>query len=174
MAESVTFFTVNMILQLVFWVFGPFSFIALLSWLFGNWHQGRIIDQLAREEKLLNDSGAAYPLNNFSKPSQTGDIESSMLVMSSISVGPSWWQITIGWWKNFFGGEIKSFDKMLVYGRRVVMHRMRKEALHNGFDEVINVRVETAMLTKSSGNKNDKTAAYEFIAYGTAIKYVRS
>ena len=163
-----------MILQIVGFIIGPFAFISLLSWLFGNWHQGRIIDQLAHEEKVLNDLGATHPLNNFSKPSQTGDIESSMLVMSSISVGPSWWQITIGWWKNFFGGEINSFTKMLVYGRRVVMHRMRKEALQNGFDEVINVRVETAMLTKSSGNKNDKTAAYEFIAYGTAIKYVRS
>ena len=65
------------------------------------------------EEKLLNDSGAGHPLNNFSKPSQTTDVESSMLVMSSISVGPSWWQIMLGWWKNFFGGEIKSFDKML-------------------------------------------------------------
>ena len=174
MAESVGLAITLGIIQLVAFVIGPFAFISLLSWVFGNWHQGKIIDQLAHEEKLLNDSGAAYPLNNFSKPSQTGDIESSMLVMSSISVGPSWWQITIGWWKNLFGGEIKSFDKMLVYGRRVVMHRMRKEALHNGFDEVINVRVETAMLTKSSGNKNDKTAAYEFIAYGTAIKYVRS
>ena len=169
MAESV-----SLVITIAGFIFGPFALITFLSWIFGNWHQGKIIDRLANEEKALNDSGAGYPLNNFSKPSQTGDIESSMLVMSSISVGPSWWQITIGWWKNFFGGEIKSFDKMLVYGRSLVMHRMRIEALQNGFDEVINVRVETAMLTKSTGSKNDKTAAYEFIAYGTAIKYVRS
>ena len=39
--------------------------------------------------------------------------------------------------------------------------------------KIINVRVETAMITKSS-KADDKTAAYEFIAYGTAIKYVRS
>ena len=25
------------------------------SWFFGNWHQGKIIDQLAHEEKDLND-----------------------------------------------------------------------------------------------------------------------
>ena len=174
MAESILLEIILGIIQLVGFILGPFALITLLSWLFGNWHQGKIIDRLAIEEKALNDSGAGYPLNNFSKPSQTGDVESSMLVMSSISVGPSWWQMSIGWWKNFFGGEIKSFDKMLVYGRRLVMHRMRKEALQNGFDEVINVRVETAMLTKSSGSKNDRTAAYEFIAYGTAIKYVRS
>jgi len=145
----------------------------LVSWFFGNLHQGRIIDQLAHEEKALNDSGAGHPLNNLSKPSQTRDIESSTLVMSSISVGPSWWQMMIGGWKNFFGGEIKSFDKMLLYGRHKVLHDMRVQALDQGFDEIINLRVDTSMITKTSGS-NDKTAAYEFIAYGTAIRYVRS
>lgn len=143
------------------------------SWVFGNWHQGKIIDRLANEEKALNDSGAGNPINNLSKPSQTGDIETSMLVMSSISVGPSWWQMITGGWKNFFGGKIESYDKMLGYGRRKVLHDMRVQALNQGFDEIINVRVETAMITKKS-RADDKTAAYEFIAYGTAIKYVRS
>ena len=143
------------------------------SWVFGNWHQGRIIDQLAHDEKALNDAGAGHPLNNLSKPSQPTDVESSVLVMSSITVGPSWWQMILGGWKNFFGGEIKSFDKMLLYGRRRVLHDMRLQALQQGFDEVINVRVETSMVTKSSG-RDDRTAGYEFIAYGTAIKYVRS
>ena len=143
------------------------------SWIFGNWHQGRIIDQLAHEEKALNDSGAGHPLNNLSKPSQPTEVESSTLVMSSITVGPSWWQMILGGWKNFFGGEIKSFDKMLHYGRRKVLHDMRVQALQQGFDEIINVRVETSMVTKSSG-RDDRTAGYEFIAYGTAIKYVRS
>ena len=143
------------------------------SWIFGNWHQGRIIDQLAHDEKALNDAGAGHPLNNLSKPSQPTDVESSLLVMSSITVGPSWWQMILGGWKNFFGGEIKSFDKMLLYGRRKVLHDMRVQALQQGFDEIINVRVETSMVTKASG-RDDRTAGYEFIAYGTAIKYVRS
>jgi uncharacterized protein YbjQ (UPF0145 family) len=143
------------------------------SWFFGNWHQGRIIDQLAQDEKSLNDAGAGHPLNNLSKPSQPTDVESSLLVMSSITVGPSWWQMILGGWKNFFGGEIKSFDKMLLYGRRKVLHDMRVQALQQGFDEIINVRVETSMVTKASG-RDDRTAGYEFIAYGTAIKYLRS
>ena len=50
---------------------------------------------------------------------------------------------------------------------------MRKDAISSGFDEIINVRVETSMVTKKSKG-DDKTAGYEFIAYGTAIKYVRS
>ena len=153
-----------------------FLFVILpffLSWIFGNWHQGRIISRLAAEELALNNSGAGHPINNLSKPSQTNDVESSMLVMSGVTVGPSWWQMMVGGWKNFFGGEIKSFDKMLLYGRRKVLHDMRVQALQQGFDEVINVRVETSMITKKS-QRDDRTAGYEFIAYGTAIKYVRS
>ena len=88
-----------------------------------------------------------------SKPSQTTDVESSLLVMSSVTVGPSWWQMILGGWKNFFGGEIKSFDKMLLYGRRKVLHDMRVQALQQGFDEVINVRVETSMITKEVWKK---------------------
>ncbi len=143
------------------------------SWIFGNWHQNKIINRLAEEEKALNHAGAPNPVNNLSKPSQATQIESSMLVMSSISVGPSWWQMMLGGWKNFFGGRIESYDKMLGYGRRKVLHEMRKDAISSGFDEIINVRVETSMVTKKS-KRDDKTAGYEFIAYGTAIKYVRS
>ncbi|MGB2170797.1 MAG: hypothetical protein ACPH2L_08135, partial [Poseidonia sp.] len=77
MAESATLEIIFVVLQIVGFVLGPFALISFLSWLFGNWHQGRIIDQLAHEEKVLNDLGATHPLNNLSKPSQTGDIESS-------------------------------------------------------------------------------------------------
>jgi uncharacterized protein YbjQ (UPF0145 family) len=161
---------------IIFWIaiglffsFGP----TMGSWLIGNWHQGRIIGKLAAEEKALNDSGAAHPVSNLSTPSRTDNIETSMLVMTSISVGPSWWQMMVGGWKNFFGGRIESYDKMLGYGRRRVLHDMRKEALQAGYDEIINVRVETSMVTKKSKG-DDKTAGYVFIAYGTAIKYSRS
>ena len=138
---------------IIFWIalglifsFGP----TLGSWLIGNWHQGRIIGRLAAEEKALNDSGAAHPVSNLSTPSRTDKVETSMLVMTSISVGPSWWQMMLGGWKNFFGGRIESYDKMLGYGRRRVLHDMRKEALQAGYDEIINVRVETSMVTKMS------------------------
>ena len=162
---------------IIFLYIAPFIIFTVLptlgSWFFGNLYQARIIDQLANEEKALNDSGAGHPINNLSKPTQTTDIESSTLVMTGITVGPSWWQMIAGGWKNFFGGEIKSFDKMLLYGRHKVLHDMRVQALQQGFDEIINVRVETSMITKKS-KSDDRTAGYEFVAYGTAIRYVRS
>jgi uncharacterized protein YbjQ (UPF0145 family) len=146
-------------------------FIFLGSWLFGNLHQNKLLLKLDIEEKSLE--GRANPVTNLSKPSQARQIESSSLVMESISVGPSWWQMLIGGIKNLFGGRIHSYDKVLAYGRRVIIHRLRVQAIQSGFDEVINLRVETAMISKKSKG-DDKTAAYEFTAYGTAIRYSAS
>jgi uncharacterized protein YbjQ (UPF0145 family) len=146
-------------------------FIYLGSWLFGNLHQNKLLLKLDTEEKALE--GRANPVTNLSKPSQARQIESSSLVMESISVGPSWWQMMTGGIKNLFGGKIHSYDKMLTYGRRVIIHRLRVQAIQSGFHEVINLRVETAMISKKSKG-DDKTAAYEFIAYGTAIRYSAS
>ena len=141
------------------------------SWLFGNLHQNKLLLKLDMEEKAL--AGTANPVSNLSNPSQARQVDSSSLVMESISVGPSWWQMFTGGIKGLFGGKIHSYDKMLTYGRRVVIHRLRVQATQSGFDEVINLRVETSMISKKSKN-DDKTAAYEFTAYGTAIRYSAS
>ena len=141
------------------------------SWLFGNLHQNKLLLTLDNEEKAL--VGRANPVTNLSQPSQARQVDSSSLIMESISVGPSWWQMLMGGIKNLFGGKINSYDKMLTYGRRVVIHRLRMQAIQSGFDEVINLRVETAMISKKSKG-DDKTAAFEFTAYGTAIRYSAS
>ena len=146
-------------------------FVSLGSWLFGNLHQNKLLLKLDMEEKAL--AGTANPVSNLSNPSQARQVDSSSLVMESISVGPSWWQMFTGGIKGLFGGKIHSYDKMLTYGRRVVVHRLRVQALQSGFDEVINHRDEPSMISKKSKN-DDKTAAYEFTAYGTAIRYSAS
>ena len=91
--------------------------------------------------------------------------------MANISVGPSWWQLFLGGIKSFFGGQIQSFDKILAYGRNEVMQRLREQALGEGWNEVINVRVETSMvMNKVKGGQQNKMGTLEFVAYGTGIR----
>ena len=33
------------------------------------------------------------------------------LVFTNVTVGPSWWQLFIGWLKGIFGGEIQSYSR---------------------------------------------------------------
>ena len=99
------------------------------------------------------------------KITQTG------LVMSNITVSPSWWQLFLGGIKSIFGGNIQSFDKILAYGRSEVIQRLREQAIGEGWDEVINVRVETAMvMNKIKGGQQNKLGTLEFVAYGTGIR----
>jgi uncharacterized protein YbjQ (UPF0145 family) len=59
---------------------------------------------------------------------------------------------------------------MVDWSRREAKQRLREEVEASDFDEVINMRLETTIMTKTKGGK-DKTTGVEILAYGTAIKY---
>ena len=51
------------------------------------------------------------------------------------------------------------------------MQRLREQALGEGWNEVINVRVETSMvMNKVKGKQQNKMGTLEFVAYGTGIR----
>jgi uncharacterized protein YbjQ (UPF0145 family) len=85
-------------------------------------------------------------------------------------MSPSWIQIFIGGILSLFGGEINVFTKMVDWSRREAKQRLREQIEASDFDEVINMRMETTIMTKTKGGK-DKTTGVEILAYGTAIKY---
>ena len=73
--------------------------------------------------------------------------------------------------KSFFGGQIKSYDKVLAYGRAEVLQRLREQALGEGWTEIINVRIETSMvMNKVKGGQQNKIGTLEFLAFGTGIR----
>ena len=51
------------------------------------------------------------------------------------------------------------------------MQRLREQALGEGWNEIINVRVETSMvMNKVKGGQQNKMGTLEFLAYGTGIR----
>jgi uncharacterized protein YbjQ (UPF0145 family) len=91
-------------------------------------------------------------------------------VLANVVMSPSWIQIFIGGILSLFGGEINVFTKMVDWSRREAKQRLREQIEASDFDEVINMRMETTIMTKTKGGK-DKTTGVEILAYGTAIKY---
>lgn len=63
--------------------------------------------------------------------------------------------------KNFIGGEVKSYTKMIKEARQEATDRMIEEAEKLGADAVIAVRY---------GSSGVMQGAAEVIAYGTAVK----
>jgi len=147
------------------------SLAFIYSMIFAKLHQSKAIKLLlVREANVLQQLGGDN-LHTLSRPILDRKINESRLLVANITVGPSWWQLFLGGIRSIFGGNIVSFDKVLAYGRSEVMQRLREQAIGEGWDEVLNVRVETSMvMNKVSGGKQNKRGTLEFLAYGTGIR----
>jgi uncharacterized protein YbjQ (UPF0145 family) len=63
------------------------------------------------------------------------------------------------------------YDRVLAYGRQEVIQRLRENAKEQGWEEIVNVRMETAAIMQTTGGKDsNKRGVLEFVAYGTGIR----
>tara|TARA_B100000886_G_scaffold55571_1_gene34017 strand:- start:163 stop:792 length:630 start_codon:yes stop_codon:yes gene_type:complete len=93
------------------------------------------------------------------------------LVHANGVFGPSHWHLVIGFFNNLIGGSVTVFQQVISAGRAEVMQRLRDQAEAEGWDEVINVRIDTANMTPQSSNNKNTIRGVEIFAYGTGIKY---
>jgi len=99
------------------------------------------------------------------------DVSSAGLVHANGVFGPSHWHLMIGFVNNLIGGSVTVFQQVISAGRAEVMQRLREQAEEDGWDEVINVRIDTASMTPQSSNSRNTVRGVEIYAYGTGIKY---
>jgi uncharacterized protein YbjQ (UPF0145 family) len=67
----------------------------------------------------------------------------------------------IAGFKNFVGGEISEYTRLLADSRESALERMSADAKRMGADAVVNVRFTTSAVMQG---------AAEILAYGTAVK----
>jgi uncharacterized protein YbjQ (UPF0145 family) len=89
---------------------------------------------------------------------------SGELVMGQVVLGSDRGKQVVAQLRSLLGGEVRSFQKILVRARREARLRMLEEARRIGADCVINVRFETSEITN---------LASEVLCYGTAIRTTR-
>jgi uncharacterized protein YbjQ (UPF0145 family) len=70
--------------------------------------------------------------------------------------------------RMFFGGRVKSYESLLDRGRREALLRCKEAARAQGYQAVINVRLETSRLA-SSNRDGRATAGVEVLAFGTGL-----
>jgi len=145
--------------------FGPISFSAI----YGSFYQKGKMNKLLEREKGVGGS-FKDPITNLSKPISNKKILNSSLMWESVVIGPSWWQMLLGWIGSLFGGRLNAFTDIYDWARREALQRLREKVISSNFDDIINLRIETSMMSSSNKSK-DKTAAMEIVAYGTAVKY---
>jgi len=145
--------------------FGPLAFSAI----YGSIYQKGKMDKLLEREKQIGGS-FKDPITNLTKPMGNKKISNASLMWESVVIGPSWWQMLLGWIGSIFGGRLNAFSQTYDWARREAIQRLREQVIASNYDDVINLRIETSMMS-SANNRKDKTAAMEIVAYGTAVKY---
>jgi len=124
-----------------------------------NQRRDSLRDRMGRE--ILNSIDGGYRT----------DVSSAGLVHANGVFGPSHWHLMIGFVNNLIGGSVTVFQQVISAGRAEVMQRLREQAEEDGWDEVINVRIDTASMTPQSSNSRNTVRGVEIFAYGTGIKY---
>ena len=128
----------------------------------------QIADTTSREATLRESLGRD-PLTTIDGGYRS-DITSCEMVWAGVVFGPSHWHQLIGFFNNLIGGSIDVFQKVISAGRAEAVQRLRENAVANGWDDVINVRIDTSELGSKGGSKNP-IKAVEIFAYGTGVKY---
>ena len=142
----------------------------MLIWavLFSNKKLDRQIASTTSREASLRESLGRDPLTTIDGGYRT-DITSCGIVWTGVVFGPSHWHLLIGFLNNMIGGSIDIFQKVVSAGRAEAMQRLRESAIDNGWDDVINVRIDTSDMAPQGGQGGTK--AVEVFAYGTGVKY---
>ena len=128
----------------------------------------RMSDLVLRESASIEHFGKD-PLSTLKGSHIVGGIKETGLVYASVVFAPSHWQLLIAWINQLFGGSIDVLHRVISVGRAEAKQRLREQAQAAGWDDVLNVRIDTAEMTPASKPKGTK--AVEVFAYGTGIKF---
>ena len=159
-----------LLLLTLFGILWTVAYPVMLIWaiLFSSKKLDQQIADTNSREASLRDSLGRDPLTTIDGGYRS-DITSSGIVWAGVVFGPSHWHLLIGYLNNLIGGSIDIFQKVVSAGRAEAMQRLRESAIKDGWDDVINVRIDTADMAPQGAGRSIK--AVEVFAYGTGVKY---
>ena len=159
-----------LLLLALFGILWTVAYPVMLIWaiLFSSKKLDQQIADTNSREASLRESLGRDPLTTIDGGYRS-DITSSGIVWAGVVFGPSHWHLLRGWLNNLIGGSIDIFQKIVSAGRAEAMQRLRENAIDNGWDDVINVRIDTADMAPQGAKNSVK--GVEIFAYGTGVKY---
>ncbi|MCH7880697.1 MAG: heavy metal-binding domain-containing protein [Proteobacteria bacterium] len=141
-----------------------FLVLLVLGYVFGQWTEKRHFRSLIRREKetlkvpvitLKAIPPELSPCNTF-------------LVCGNVVISIDYFKKFLSALRALFGGRLRSYETLLDRARREAILRMKELAIARGGKIIVNVRIETASISKFSRNRSS-VGSVEVLAYGTAI-----
>ena len=146
--------------------FGPVVLLLVLGYSAGTYLERRHYDRIRRRESETT----AFPVVTLRSIPIDWRVESCRLVMGGVVVSIDYFKRFLASLQLLVGGRLTTYEPVLDRGRREALLRMKQAAMDQGYDAVINVRLETSRLANSTGGG---TARVEMLAFGTAVCFAQ-
>jgi uncharacterized protein YbjQ (UPF0145 family) len=141
-----------------------FLFLVCLGYGAGTFNEKRHYRSLRKREEQLADIMVMTVEEGVDYESR----QRSELVTGSVVISIDYFKRLLGALRNIFGGRVVSYESLVERARREAILRMKEEAAGQGYERVVNLRLETAAIGFRA-NQKQQVGSVEAIAYGTAL-----
>jgi len=138
-----------------------FSSLLLIGYGFGQYNEKRHFRSIKMRERAYR-----HIIAFSTKTAPTEFNGESHLVTGSVVVSIDYFKRVAAGLRGLFGGRIGAYESLVERARREALLRMKEDAKSKGSKMIINVKLETASISK---NAQQNIGAVEVIAYGTAL-----
>lgn len=142
---------------------GFFTFICLLAlgFFLGGMNERNHFKRIERAEAELAHIRIVNLKRAPSKAQPGG-----ALVTGNVVIAIDYFKRIMAALRMVFGGELRSYQSLLLRARREAIIRMKRDADEYGADMIYNVRLEFSAV----GSQPQRIGGAELLAYGTAVK----
>jgi uncharacterized protein YbjQ (UPF0145 family) len=136
--------------------------LLLFGYLFGQHAEKRHFRSILKREEQFRS------LLTFAKrfPFSDQENQNAQLVGGNVVISVDYFKRFVAALRNLVGGRVTNYESLLERARREALLRMKEDAKKRGLNTIVNVKLETASITKGSKNQ---VGAVEVYAYGTGL-----
>ncbi len=143
-------------------------FLLILAFFVGRHVEKSHFRRLERAEAslrhILRTNLKSFPAITLSTTNP--DKPAATMVAGNVVIASDYLKTFLANLKNFFGGELKSYETLMERARREATLRMIRRAEEMGYNAICNIRMEFSSIGGMS--KKGKSAMVEIIVFGTA------
>lgn len=137
-----------------------FFLLLLLGYIIGGLNERRHFRRIEAEEARLSH----IIVVNMKRVPDGPD--GAILVTGNVVIAIDYFKKIMASLRMIFGGELRSYQSLMIRARREAILRMKREAEKLGADMIYNVRLEFSAI----GSQPQVIGGAELLAYGTAVK----
>jgi uncharacterized protein YbjQ (UPF0145 family) len=136
--------------------------LLLLGYFFGQMAEKRHFRSIIKREEEYREIltfAKRFPISN------EGD-QKAELVGGNVVISVDYFKRFAASLRNLVGGRVTTYESLLERARREAILRMKADARRKGLNTIVNVKLETASISKGS---QSQVGAVEVYAYGTGL-----